>query len=119
MKSLLVLFASVLVSFSAFADKNNNENKVKEAEAVTAAGNVNSMQIHGSVIDKNNSETLAGATVFINGKKYYSDLDGNFTLTDIQPGKHTIRVELISYEPSQMEIDLANNRKLNIVLSQK
>lgn len=119
MKAFLAFIASVLISFSAFAAKENNEKKVKDVEVTTVAKSIPSLEVRGSIFDKNNKETLAGATVLVNGKKYYSDLDGNFTLIGLQPGKHTIRVELISYEPTQLDVNVSTSQKLNISLSQQ
>ena len=47
---------------------------------------------------------------------YYSDLNGNFIIPSLNSGKHKIQVELISYEP--MEIDLTKDQTLNINLIQ-
>ena len=120
MKSVLVLAVSLLISITAFAetDKSNNK-KVKETEAVALTESVNALQLTGSVVDEKNKETLAGATILVDGKKYYSDLDGNFSINDVTPGKYKMVVELISYEPISLEVDLNNNRNLNISLHQK
>ncbi|HBT86099.1 MAG TPA: carboxypeptidase-like regulatory domain-containing protein [Porphyromonadaceae bacterium] len=120
MKSILVIAASLLISVTAFAetDKINNK-KGKETETVAFIENVNALQLTGSVVDEKNKETLAGATILVDGKKYYSDLDGNFSINDVIPGKYQMVVELISYEPVSLEIDLNKNQNLNISLLQK
>ena len=120
MKSILVLAASLLISVTAFAetDKSNNK-KVMENESVALIENVNVLQLTGSVVDEKNKETLAGATILVDGKKYYSDLDGNFSINDVTPGKYQVVVELISYEPVLMEVNLTGNHNLNIGLLQK
>ena len=48
----------------------------------------------------------------------YSDLDGNFMIPNLQSGKHTLRIELISYEPIEMEINLLSDKNININLIQ-
>lgn len=120
MKSILVLAASLLISVTAFAetDKSNNK-KVMDNESVALIENVNVLQLTGSVVDEKNKETLAGATILVDGKKYYSDLDGNFSINDVTPGKYQMVVELISYEPVLLEVDLNGNQNLNIGLLQK
>ena len=120
MKSILVLAASLLISVTAFAetDKSNNK-KVMENESVALIENVNVLQLTGSVVDEKNKETLAGATILVDGKKYYSDLDGNFSINDVTPGKYQMVVELISYEPVLLEVNLHGNQNLNIGLLQK
>ncbi len=120
MKSVLVFAASLLLSVSVFANTdNNNDEKVKETKSVALVENVNALQLTGSVVDEKNNETLAGAAILVNGKKYYSDLDGKFSIADVKPGKYELLVELISYEPVSMEIDLTKNQNLHISLLQK
>ncbi len=120
MKSVLVLVASLLLSVSAFAGiDNNNEKKEKESKSVALVENVNALQLTGSVIDEKNKEALAGAAIVVDGKKYYSDLDGNFIIKDVKPGKHELVVELISYEPVLLEVDLYKSQKISIGLLQK
>ena len=112
MRTLLMFACALLISVSAFASTDRkSENKNKETTSV--------LQLTGSVVDDKNKETLAGAAIIVDGKKYYSDLDGQFTITDVNPGKHEVKVELISYEPYVIEIDLTKNQKLNVSLLQK
>ena len=120
MKSTLVLVASLLLSVSAFAGiDNNNEKKEKESKSVALVENVNALQLSGSVVDEKNKEALAGAAIVVDGKKYYSDLDGNFIIKDVKPGKYAMMVELISYEPVSLEVDLTKSQKISIGLVQK
>ena len=119
MKPILVLAVSILISVTAFAESEKSNNKIKDNESVTIVESVNALQLTGLVVDEKNNETLAGATILVDGKKYYSDLDGNFSINDVIPGKYKLIVELISYEPVSMEVDLTKNQKLNIGLLQK
>ena len=52
-------------------------------------------------------------------EKYYSDLDGKFIIPDVKAGKYALQVELISYEPVSMEVELTTNQELQISLQQK
>jgi len=119
MKSVLVFTVSLLLSVSAFANKGNNDEKVKETKSVALVENVNALQLTGSVVDEKNNETLAGVAIVVDGKKYYSDLDGKFTIADVKPGKYAVQVELISYEPVSMDVELTKNQELQISLQQK
>ena len=103
-KSILILVVSLLLSVSAFANDN--------------AKNVEKVQLTGSVVDDNNNEALAGATVYVDGKKYYSDLDGNFSISDIKPGKYQIKVEFISYKTVTVEAEVNKDENINISLFQ-
>ena len=109
----------MLVSVSVFAETNvKSEKNVTETESVSVARNVKTVQLTGSIMDDKNKETLVGATVYVDGKKYYSDLDGNFCISDIKPGKHQIKVEFISYKPAFVEVDANNYEGINIYLHQ-
>jgi hypothetical protein len=118
MKTLLSIFASLLISFTTFANSDANDKTAKKtAEEATSA--TVSLEITGSVIDKANNETLAGVVVYVDGEKVYTDLDGVFKLSRLTPGKHEVKAELISYEPSIMEIDVRNNSNITIEMSQQ
>ena len=118
MKTIIVLFAAVLLSVSAYANDKKTDKNVK-SNTTEAIQKTQSVYIEGSVVDKNNKESLAGAAIFIGGTKYYSDLDGNFAISDVKPGKYTVRVELISYQPTEMEINVQKDQNLNIGLVQE
>src|SRR5690554_770038 len=123
MKTVLVIGISLLMTTSAFANSNISNNKeVKksnETELVANVASTESLQLTGVVVDKKNNETLAGASILVDGRKFYSDLDGNFTISDVKPGKYELTVELISYEPVSIEVDLSQNQQVNIGLLQK
>lgn len=55
----------------------------------------------------------------MDGEKVYSDLDGNFTLSNLKPGKHLLKAELISYENSELEVNIFQNSEVTIHLVQK
>jgi hypothetical protein len=103
MKKFIILSASLLLSVAAFAGTNCNANKT--------------VQLSGVIADNSSRETLAGATVYVDGKKLYSDFDGNFS-ADINPGKHQIKVELISYETVVLETEVQGDENISIVLPQ-
>jgi len=118
MKTLLSIFASLLISFTTFANSDANDKTAKKtAEEATSA--TVSLEITGNVIDKANNETLAGVVVYVDGEKVYTDLNGVFRLSRLTPGKHEVKAELISYEPSIMEIDVRNNSNITIEMSQQ
>ncbi len=120
MKTVVVIATSLLLSLSVFAGSgDNNEKKEKESKSVALVENVHAVQLTGSVVDEKNKEALAGAAIVVDGKKYYSDLDGNFSIRDVKPGRYEMVVELISYEPVSLHVDLMKNEKLNISLLQK
>ena len=123
-KTILIFAAFLLLSVSAFANtEKDSENNMETVSAFANIGknskkNVETVQLTGSVVDDKNKEALAGATIYVDGKKYYSNLDGDFSISDIKPGKYQIKVEFISYKPVVVEIDVNKNEKININLLQ-
>lgn len=123
MKTVLVIAISLLITTSAFADSNISNNKEikksNETELVATVESTESLQLTGVIVDKKSNETLAGASILVDGRKLYSDLDGKFFVSGVKPGKYEMVVELISYEPISMQVDLSKNQSLNINLNQK
>lgn len=94
------------------------------AEGNTTNPPVTNSTVAGTVIDNNSGESLAGVAVSIEGTdtKVYTDLDGNFTISDIKPGKYNLILSMISYKNSLVEnVDLLpnENEKLEIKLDNK
>ncbi len=60
--------------------------------------------LRGKIIDKENAETLIGATIVVDGTTIgaSSDFDGNYSLS-LDPGTYNIRVSYVSYEPQIFE----------------
>jgi len=106
MKTILIFVVSVFFSVSAFAN------------ATSIIDSSQNVQLIGSITDDKNKEALAGATIYIDGKKYYSDFDGNFSIPNMKPGKYQVKVELISYKSVIVEIDVNEDEKININLLQ-
>lgn len=77
--------------------------------------------ISGKVVDNQTGESLAGVAVTVEGTeiKAYTDLDGNFTITNIDPGKYNLIVSLISYKNSLVEnlkLDPAGKEVIDVKL---
>ncbi len=120
MKTLFILTLSLFVSISASADTDSKKSaKTNEIESISSVENITAMHIFGVVLDEKSNETLAGATIVVDGKKYYSDLDGNFSVYNVKPGNYEMVVELISYEPITLVVDPVKNQIVNINLHQK
>lgn len=120
MKTLLILAISLFVTISVSADTDSKTNKkVYETEMVSTIENVNVLQLTGVVVDEKSNETLAGAIIVVDGKKYYSDLDGNFSVIDLKPGEYEMIIELISYETITLVVNPAKSQNININLHQK
>jgi len=111
-----MLFIS-LISFMCFsssisAEKNKNADTKNETIE-------QSHVLKGLVFDKLTNETLAGAVITANGQKIYTDLDGNFALTNLCGNKCQIKVSSISYVDKTIEIDTNNLEFIKIQLQQR
>ncbi len=89
---ILVLFVSVN---SLMAD-NGDLTPKKSNDATKSV-------VSGKVIDIITGESIAGACISIEGAdiKVYTDLDGNYSISDVKPGTYTINVSMISYKSKE------------------
>jgi hypothetical protein len=74
--------------------------------------------ITGKVIDKITGESLAGALVEIKGTniKVYTDLEGNYTINNIDPGMYSIEINYISYssKTQNLTIEAGSKESVNV-----
>ena len=74
-------------------------------------------KISGLVIDKNKTDALPGANVYLEGTSYgtASDENGRFSLINIRPGKYVLKVDMIGYKSIVMqEVNISVNRTLSL-----
>ncbi|KAB2825007.1 MAG: carboxypeptidase-like regulatory domain-containing protein [Bacteroidales bacterium] len=112
-KVILIALLSVFVVNVSMMAKEAAPAKKAETAVVTSVS-----EIKGMVFDKSTKETLAGASVLINGKKVYTDLDGNFTIP-ATTGKCELKISMISYEDKVMTVNLNGQSSLKIELNQR
>ena len=110
MKRLFILCA---VIFTTFATMNAEPAAVTTTSTSTAIKTVS-----GTVTDANTQEPLAGVTLECSGKKYYSDLEGKFTLNVPATTQEKIDVSLISYQSSTIVLE-ANVNTLVVSIKQR
>ena len=74
--------------------------------------------ITGKITDAKTSEILIGATVKVLGQKAgaSADLDGSYTISDLQPGKYDLKFEYIGYTPKTVK-DVELNSKAPVILN--
>lgn len=73
-------------------------------------------ELKGSVSDEATSEPLAGVAMQYNGKTYYSDLEGKFSLPIGKTKTGKVDVTLISYQTQQLDLKTAPSGELKIAL---
>lgn len=101
----IISVSSILVVFifsSLLLNASNGAGNPPKANAV----------ISGQVQDFNTGESLAGVVVTLEGSdvKTYTDLDGNFEIKGMIPGKYNLVFSFISYNKSLVEdIDIAES----------
>jgi outer membrane receptor protein involved in Fe transport len=64
--------------------------------------------IKGSVIDSKTQEPLIGSSLYLKEtvQGTITDFDGNFSLTGVEPGIHTMIVSFISYESQEVKVEV-------------
>ncbi len=86
------------------------------------AGNeVGNGGINGRVVDAQ-SQVLPGASIYVKELKsgVISDNNGYFTLPELSPGKYTLEVSYLGYEPFKLVVNVSGNKMLerNVVLKE-
>ncbi len=110
---LIALLSVFFVTGNLMAKEAAPAKKAETAVATTVS------EIKGMVFDKSTKETLAGASVLINGKKVYTDLDGNFTIPAGATGNCELKISMISYEDKVMTVSMDSKSALKIELNQR
>jgi len=106
MSKQITLILMLALTTGLFAN-NNNENKAKLAV------------VKGKVLDQ--QESLTGVKIMVDNvpTTVYTDFDGNFILTNLTQGKHTISFSMVAYESKVIEIDLTESQNIEVKLDSK
>jgi hypothetical protein len=110
MKIYIILLGFLFMTSNLIADNNDG----KSSAPLKA-------NISGKVIDKYSEEELAGVIIDVEGTdiSVYTDINGNYTLKNLKPGKYTLNIKYISYKETVVEdinIDANKTEKINIQL---
>ena len=78
-------------------------------------------KISGKVLDKSSGEPLPGVNIIIKGTSYgtSTNLEGEYTILNIQPGKYDITFGFIGYTPltiTDVNVDIDRTTKLDAEL---
>jgi hypothetical protein len=114
-KITLLLTLAFALFFNLSASENNDE---KNSSMEPTGNTIALFTLSGTVYDSNGNEILSGASIMVDGKKYYSDLSGNFIIPRLPKGKHTLSVSFISYQSQTIEINLSKDEDIRIAIKQ-
>lgn len=82
---------------------------------VVVAAKAQSQALKGNVVD-NNKAPLVGVTIYIksttNGT--LTDASGNFTLSDIKPGAHTLVFSFVGYKTQEVAVNVTGTQTTNV-----
>ena len=74
--------------------------------------------VSGCILDQKTKEPLTGATIQIEGTTIgtVADLDGNFTISNLSPGKYRLIIKYIAYSDAKVETSViaSKNTSVNI-----
>jgi TonB-dependent receptor len=89
----------------------------------SVTGHAQTGSIEGVVTDKNSKEALPGVTVTIDGTTTgtSADIDGHFLIPKLKPGRYTLKVSYIGYNPATIEdvkVSAGKSTNIPIVLSE-
>ena len=95
-QAIISIFASIIILISSSTAFCSNEKPLETPKKAT---------LSGKVIDKNTGECLVGALISIKGTdiKIYSDLEGNFNISNIEPGSYSLEINYISYAKTEIQ----------------
>lgn len=87
---------------------------VRDEPAVTAR--VQTGTISGQVVDAASRETLPGANILVRDTNLgaSTDADGNFTITGVPAGTHTVEARFIGYRASTREVTVVDGETTEI-----
>ncbi len=89
MKNLIIGIVLFMSLATVNADNGNDSPSVNAKSTVS-----------GKIVDVKTGESVAGACVSVNGTdiKVYTDLDGNYVISNLTAGSYTLNVNMISYK---------------------
>lgn len=112
---LAAISASILLCSTAIptwaADKKADSVKKEQLPSES-----NHVTIEGKVLENGTNEPLTGASIEVNGKKYYSDINGSFSLQLPKGDKALVKVSMISYASLSLEVDTDNATNMHVLL---
>jgi hypothetical protein len=112
-----IIFSLIVCCLASSLYAKNKEAVANEASAHAVVSN-KLPALSGVVVDSKTDEILAGVKILHNGREYYTDLNGMFSIDNNSTGKDVLLVSMISYEEKAVQIDDKTRGNLIIKLKQ-
>src|SRR5690606_31079558 len=92
---------------------------IKERAVPEAPAPQDTAKIRGRVVDSNNGDPIAVASVSIRGtdRQVVTDARGSFTLTELSAGEHVLVVERLGYRPATVTLQLTAGQDTTIIVN--
>lgn len=99
-RNFLVVTLVLLTATALFADNDSSRNNAPST-----------VSLSGTILDKATNETLPGVTIQLvdSDSKVYSDPDGAFSLTGLEPGEYKMKISCISYKERVISVDVTKS----------
>jgi hypothetical protein len=94
MKNIIAIVSFMLMSTGILLGTNTPDGH-KDKSAPAAEAKAQTVVLKGTVVDSQTLESLTGVV--------YTDFDGNFTISDLEPGYYNIIIRYVSYQGHLIE----------------
>lgn len=110
----IVLFTLFLLALANVWAESNATNKAEKSNSENASV----LQVKGTVQDITTGETLAGVEIKLEGTdlKTYTDLDGNFSISNVKPGEYKVTANYISYRKNTETLKVTTGSSIRLKL---
>ncbi len=117
----MLLLPALLTGPTADLAAQAKKAKAAAPAAVATAGGTGT--IRGRVLDSANGEAMIGVTAVIKELGLYgvTDIDGNYVITNVPVGEHTVTYQITGYQPSATKVTVGTGKPVvaNVTLNYK
>jgi outer membrane receptor protein involved in Fe transport len=118
----MALLPALLFGLTANVAAQARKAKAAAAPAVVATAGATGT-IRGRVLDSANGEPMIGVTAVIKELGLYgvTDIDGNYAITNVPVGEHTVTYQITGYQPSATKVNVGTGKAAvaNVTLNYK
>jgi hypothetical protein len=114
-----LLILGLVFSFFAAAHAVKPTADSKSSERLPEEMEINALSLFGSILDQETGEKLVCAKIEIEetGISLFSDIRGDFLVSELKPGTYNLRVSYISYREKELTLTIEESTdQLEIML---